>query len=294
MGDTSGGYYNFVGAPPRNLPFPAGAHMTAVELLTLLPNCLTSPDVVLRFVSNRMTRDALLSILYTNRILEADLGNLVDYVLRSMRNAMRANGHEGWTLSEHWKKFQHLSEQCNAASLSVGGFRTLYDVCEYGKKSEDVPFTQLAEGVKKMPQGDDALDLTRMVQYCVENPEEGWRYPTHYDELLRRLDRSPPTAANEDREIFTRWKDIVPHVSRQRRSGENTPQPKVRAQPQKGIFGTFGQTAMQTPEHSSPIDFGSQGARKSNRQARPSLKKRELLEGIWRSIHLYKPHGDNV
>ncbi|KAJ4401286.1 hypothetical protein N0V91_008062 [Didymella pomorum] len=56
--------------------------------------------------------------------------------------------------------------------------------------------------------GDDAVDLTRMVQYCVQNAEDGWRYPKDYEELLDLLGAPAEVREpNTDGAVFRRWED---------------------------------------------------------------------------------------
>ncbi|KAF2245321.1 hypothetical protein BU26DRAFT_521803 [Trematosphaeria pertusa] len=68
-----------------------------------------------------------------------------------------------------------------------------------------------------MPRGDDALDLTRMVEYCVQHPVEGWEYPKDYEKLLGLLG-GPQTVTPEhvDRAAFKRWEGVVPLPPRPR------------------------------------------------------------------------------
>lgn len=69
-------------------------------------------------------------------------------------------------------------------------------------------FRSLANNVRTMPEGDDAVDLTRMVQYCVQNAEDGWRYPKDYEELLDLLGAPAEVREpNTDGAVFRRWED---------------------------------------------------------------------------------------
>ncbi|OAG06002.1 uncharacterized protein CC84DRAFT_1205641 [Paraphaeosphaeria sporulosa] len=241
----------------RNLRFP-NANVTAIELLTFLPGCLNSPDIVYRFASNGISLDAILSIVNTNRMLEQQW--TAEYCYRTVRNAMRHAGHSDWTLKKHLQYFADKLRGWNATSLSVSGFRASLSISDKRKPDADVRFARLADGVKHMPDGDDALDLTRMIQHCVQNPSEEWLYPSNYDMLLAHLGGpTHPVAANMDRPIFERWEHVIPHVPRRNRPSELTTQPKKR-----GRSGT-PQTDGEAP-------------RRSGRRGRPSLKRRELQE----------------
>lgn len=52
---------------------------------------------------------------------------------------------------------------------------------------ESIPFKDLAIDVRKFPKSDDALDLTRCIQYAVEHPEEDWSYPSDFERLTDEL-----------------------------------------------------------------------------------------------------------
>lgn len=52
----------------------------------------------------------------------------------------------------------------------------------------NIPFKNLAVELRREPQRDDALDLTRMVRYCMQSPHEPWFYPRDCDAVLRVVD----------------------------------------------------------------------------------------------------------
>ncbi|KAF2450987.1 hypothetical protein P171DRAFT_335396, partial [Karstenula rhodostoma CBS 690.94] len=249
-----------------NLRFP-NANLTAIELLTFLPGCLNSPDIIYRFASNGISWDAILSIVNTNRILEQEW--TAEYCYRTARNAMRHAGHNDWTLKKHPQYFGDRLRSWNAANLNVSGFRTSLSTSGERKPDADIRFARLADGVKHMPKGDDALDFTRMIQHCVQNPTEDWMYPSNYDLLLEHLGgQKQPVATNMDRPIFARWEHVIPHKPRSSRSAVIVPQPKKPL-----------------PGRSATPQTDVQASRRSGRRGRPSLKKRELQEGKSRPPH---------
>jgi hypothetical protein len=248
------------------LRFPE-ANFTAIELLTFLPGCLNSPDIVFRFASNGVTFDAILSIVNTNRALQQAWNS--EYCYRTARNAMRHAGHGDWTLRKHSQYFEDRLQSWNPANLNVGGLRTSFTSSGELGTDADIPFARLADGVKHMPQGDDALDLTRMIQHCLQNSSEAWMYPSNYDVLLAHLGGpKKPSAANEDSATFARWEHVIPQIPRPRKPNERTLQLKIQA-----------------PGQSSTPQTDAQVPRRSGRRGRPSLKKRELEEGKSRLCH---------
>ncbi|KAF2014112.1 hypothetical protein BU24DRAFT_347885 [Aaosphaeria arxii CBS 175.79] len=189
----------------ENLPFPASANLTAAEILTFLPGGLRCADVVYRFFSNGGTRQGIHGIISTNRFPQKNewSANICGSLLyRTMRKA----GFDGWTCGIHELWHKDIAASWNEEDLSVAGFKTPCEIGEKGDPAGPIPFSHLANGVKKYPAGNDALDLTRMVTYAVEHPNEHWQYPTHYDELLEHIGGPhPPSTEHTDRYILEKW-----------------------------------------------------------------------------------------
>jgi hypothetical protein len=60
--------------------------------------------------------------------------------------------------------------------------------------------------VTRLPDGDDALDLTRCVIWCLNNPGSGLLYPRDFVWLTHQLGGPKPVQqANYDEEVFRRW-----------------------------------------------------------------------------------------
>lgn len=252
---------NFEKPPPRNLHFP-NANITAVELLTFLPRCLSSADVVYRFVSNQGTRESILSTINTNRMTKKAWD--LNYLYRTTSAAMKDAGHGDWTFNKHAKFFEEALQNWNDASLSVSGFKTKCERSGIGKPDEDIPFARLANGVSNMPEGDDALDLTRMILHCVRNPSESWMYPSQYDLLLQHLGGPKELSAEAvDRLAFKRWENRATHMPRGSKQSALAYQLEARG-----------------PGSSPTVQTEAQAPRRSDRRGCPSLKRRELLEGM--------------
>ena len=60
-----------------------------------------------------------------------------------------------------------------------------------------------------MPTGNDALDLTRCVEYHQNHPDEQWLFPDQFEELVHHL--GGPAAVTDDHldsRTFTRWAQL--------------------------------------------------------------------------------------
>lgn len=199
-------------APAHNLPFPAQARLTAYELLAFLPNTIQCADVVDRFASNGATRSAICAIINAARDLEKEWNaNRCGAVLTKTMNDA---GWTGWTLTQH-TKYTGARHLWNETDLCVDNFRTREEILGRARSEENIPFESLAIGVRRLPQGAEALDLTRMVRYCIQHPGSGWMYPRDYARLLLHVGGPAPIQRTHlDRVLFKTWNNVNPEPPR--------------------------------------------------------------------------------
>ncbi|KAF2034153.1 hypothetical protein EK21DRAFT_48352, partial [Setomelanomma holmii] len=196
-------------APSRVLPFPAGANLTSYEILAFLPNAIHCADVVYRFVSNGAGRHVLWVIVNTARDFPDEWH--ANCCGTYMYKAMKAAGYDAWTVTTHNNWHDARRTIWDEAGLDVTDFRTPSEVHGEADWAENIPFASLAVDVRRMPQGNDALDLTRMVQHCVRHPQEKWMYPRDYAKLLSHIGGPVPIRpAHTDRTLFERWEHKTP------------------------------------------------------------------------------------
>jgi hypothetical protein len=122
---------------------------------------------------------------------------------------MNHAGFLGWTTTSHEYWHAPKKDSWDETPLSVAGFTTLGESHEGDKQK--IQFKDFANSVRRLPQGDEALDVTRMVQYCVKHPVEPWTYPQDHDRLLRLTDGPIAVSrGNLDRVLFRAWEDTQP------------------------------------------------------------------------------------
>ncbi|KAF2659591.1 hypothetical protein K491DRAFT_689200 [Lophiostoma macrostomum CBS 122681] len=191
--------------PSEDLQFPPGANFTAVELLTFFPLSLKSHNVVYRFATNGCSRNILWTVIDHSRSFERPWH--INSCGEMIYQAMRGSGYDKWTFKSH--ETWHNGEVAKAWN---GDLITVPDIkvpSAHRKKEESatpIQFRALANGVKAPPQGSDALDLTRMVHYALEHPNERWLYPDQYAELLQRIGGPQEVVLdNTDKYVFERW-----------------------------------------------------------------------------------------
>lgn len=207
-------------APSWNLAFPDG-NLTAAEILAYLPHWLKSLDVIDRFVSNGAR--AFVVAAMVNEFREQPLGQpwSANSASIMMSYQMRRGGYKNWTVGTHhdYARENALAE----GDLNVKNFRTprithpkgIYtsslDFVASNSEAPAINFRNLALNVKRHPSGADALDLTRCVQYALENVEEDWMFPTDFANLTFHLGGPQlVTHSHLDRQIFERRADAVP------------------------------------------------------------------------------------
>jgi hypothetical protein len=119
--------------------------------------------------------------------------------------------YKGWLMTKHHQWHEENTASWSESSLDVTSFLPLTEFHGGVKLEKNVPLESLAVSVRRMPEGGDALDLTRIVQYSKDNSTEYWLYPHNYEKLLDLLG-CPLTVRddNHDRVTFERWNDTKP------------------------------------------------------------------------------------
>jgi hypothetical protein len=176
----------------KNVDFPV-ANLTATEILTFLPNWLKSDSVCLRFASNELTSEALAIAMHAHRTLPAN-NTLNNSICVTTHNVMRKAGWRAeYVRSKHWEFVEenpviHVRKATfDHADISMSWCRNeaMRDPARYGntKRVQSCLIRDLAQNVHTFPTGADALDLTRVVQYAVTNPQNNWVFPENYGNI---------------------------------------------------------------------------------------------------------------
>jgi len=195
-------------APSAFVGFPeTAANMTAAEILCFFPLWMKSTDVISRLVSNGGTASVFRHIINHFRVM--DKGPIIpSTMMKMMQEPMRRQGgpYKDWRVSTHTAPEGH-----DILSLDVSGFRTVVGPRKAKgpkkmKRLRSIQFKDLWNGVSTMPSGDDALDITRCVQYHLDHPHERWNFPQDYARLVNLVGGfQQPSLENTDGEVFERW-----------------------------------------------------------------------------------------
>ncbi|KAF2004711.1 hypothetical protein P154DRAFT_531280 [Amniculicola lignicola CBS 123094] len=199
-------------APHRNTLFPNG-NITATEILVFFPEWLKSLDVIDRFVSNGVSPSTLAFIINTFRVmLNGDInGNTVYSTMKCAMEHCKDPRFQNWTVRRHQARPDH-----DASSISVAGFRIpgvshprVGNAAEtLNRPQPPINFRDIADNVVGMPEGSDALDLTRCIQYACTHRNENWVFPSDFERLVNYLG-GPGYVTNDhlDAAVFLRWDD---------------------------------------------------------------------------------------
>jgi hypothetical protein len=214
-GFGSAKYDKLRSSPPPYLALPDG-NMTLAEITAFLPQLLKCWDIIDRLLWNGALAVTLATMI--NHFRDMPTGaipsNTVNVMMRGAISKRIENEpapkYVGWSVSKH----QNIDRPADfdPTSVSVTGFRTPVNynkrktAAAAGGPEPTISFRDLASGAKNMPSGDDALDLTRCVEYCVANPDEDWNYPHDFVELVNHLG-GPTTvqAGHQDASIVARY-----------------------------------------------------------------------------------------
>ncbi|KAI4941649.1 hypothetical protein J4E91_010522 [Alternaria rosae] len=170
-------------------------NLTLAETLAFIPHAIKSFDIMDRFLHNGALSGTFADMI--NHYRDMPYGSITNNTIyRMMKGPMAHRAktdptYEKWTMAKHTTLPRPAG--FDPASVSVAGFSTPYNfnsrerAVAVTQPPPSIPFRDMVNGVKIMPSGYDALDLTRCVQYCVENNDSSWLYPQDFENLVAQL-----------------------------------------------------------------------------------------------------------
>ncbi|KAG9203368.1 hypothetical protein G6514_003021 [Epicoccum nigrum] len=193
-------YTNFLSDLPAHCyELPKGVlNFTIVEILVLLPNWFKNKALCARFLNNNLTGHIHFMILEEHR--ELQLGSEYErerarkWITDEYRKAMRK-------IVPDWIKAKHVvAADWVSTAIGMDGFCP-DDVDSRGyRRVPSILFKDLAIGVKKMPEGPAAGDLTRALLFALENKQD-YSFPEDLPTILDYIGRTHITKAHTDRPL---------------------------------------------------------------------------------------------
>ncbi|OCL09437.1 hypothetical protein AOQ84DRAFT_404607 [Glonium stellatum] len=209
-------YLKDVQAPSRDLGLGLGPH-TLVEIITFLSRAHLNFPIANRFINNgldyalhqfivRRARSGDDVSEEANSILDADRQAyptntiLKGYQITMREGPLPTHKLPGWKCSTHTKP-----ANWDATYLNLDGYlprcithpsKNLKGPATRGRKEpEDIAMEDLLKGVRNIPSGADALDLTRAILYAHDNPGK-FRYPQDLSKVVSLLGGPAPITAD--------------------------------------------------------------------------------------------------
>ncbi|KAJ4364542.1 hypothetical protein N0V83_009138 [Neocucurbitaria cava] len=225
--------------PAHDYVLPAGGpiNVTMVEIIAILPNWFRNRNIALRFQNNGINAGIHLAILQEYRHL--NLTTLIEFerareqLSSQYRKTMR-DMIVGWTKAKHqapgdWNKSNMLVNDFLPEAARQPGYVA----------PPSIPFKHLTFGLKKLPEGHDAADLTRALDFCLNNQktnEHGqgidFMFPDDLQDILNYIGRTVIINAHTDPHAIRRYGDIVKaaHSAKVTKLAEQRQQKKVTEQ----------------------------------------------------------------
>lgn len=180
-------------------------NFTIIEMLVLLPNWFKNKAICARFLNNNLTANVHFAILEEYRELSFVSDHEREKARRSLADECRKTMRKfqsGWTRAKHaapleWDPF----------SIAMDGFVPDDVRFEDYRRPASILLRDLMIGVKKLPGGSDAGDLTRAVEFTLESGRD-YLFPDDLPTILDHIGRTQVTKEHTDRPIVRRYSDM--------------------------------------------------------------------------------------
>ncbi|KAL6704068.1 hypothetical protein ACN47E_008832 [Coniothyrium glycines] len=200
----------------RDLPtyeyfVPAGPplNFTLTEIIVLLPQWFRNGPMATRFLNNHLSSGIHLAIMDEYRDLGLSTVESMrarDSISDSYRKTMRA-------IDSSWKKAEHRAPMdWDPGNIAVNGCLPNIALAQGNSNSPSISYKSLANGLKKLPQGSDAADLTRALEYAMQNSKRmvsgqssDFLFPHDIHIILTHIGYTKITKAHTDRAIVERY-----------------------------------------------------------------------------------------
>ncbi|KAF3052360.1 hypothetical protein E8E11_010735 [Didymella keratinophila] len=207
--DTGPYTKNFVGdVPSKNLVLPNGLmEITAVEIIAYCPYWLKNGDVAKRLLMNGFEWPHIAEVLnFHCNTARGDIS--YNWVLKAVQPGMRKlTGNPKWTHNKNMLLMRRKGWSANDLTLAGCLLDAQYPAPRGLGRGivQSYPFRMLGDHLKQRPQGDDALNLTRCVEYAIQHPEEDLEFPRDFQMLVQKLGPVLVTPQHLDAAAVTRW-----------------------------------------------------------------------------------------
>lgn len=180
-------------------------NFTLVEIIVFLPNWFKYKEICERFMNNNLTAKVHFMILDEHRELRLD----TEFERTRARSTLTSEYRKTMrSFSQGWKKAKHTApSDWDPTSMDMGGY--VPDDMRHDGYRQVPPmlFRDLMSGVKKMPEGVHAGDLTRALQFALSAGPHNFMFPDDLPNILDHIGRTQMTIAHADRSIIRGYVD---------------------------------------------------------------------------------------
>ncbi|KAF3048357.1 hypothetical protein E8E12_011723 [Didymella heteroderae] len=181
-------------------------NFTIVEIIAFLPNWFKNRNIALRFMSNHLTANVHFKIFEEHRQCKFKDDNerekakktITDEYRKTMRSFPQ---NRGWTKAKHTEPLGWDSKL-----IAMDGFIPDDAQLPGYNRLPSVPLRDLMIGMKKLPEGTKAGDLTQCVKFALTRPEE-FMFPDDLPRILDHIGHTHATIAHTDRPIVRAYVD---------------------------------------------------------------------------------------
>jgi hypothetical protein len=262
------------------LPGGGAINATLMDIIAILPQWFRNLELSARFVNNGINAGIHVALLEEHRHVDVytleDRKRWRDRLGEAYRRSMRK-------VDPEWKQGKHHAPQgWNEQDIDIAGF-----VPEAAREAgyiapTAISFKDLSIGLKKLPQGNDAGDLTRALDYAMHNhkvDENGQEvelmFPDDVQAILNQIGRTRVTREHTDRSILARHTKVQRDTSHLK-SKQTTEDRKQRDTVEENTNHSHGQFHSHTMP-SQKLALMSRAPQQSN------------YEDFFANLHAYQP-----
>jgi hypothetical protein len=191
------------------MPTGPALNFTMVDIIFILPNWFSNQQIMDRFVNNGLTPIVHVAILQEHRTMDnmstEEIAKLREGCSDEYRRVMR-------TMDPSWKRAAHtVPASWDNQNITVNHF--LPDVAHspHYTAPKPIPFKDLMVGIKKLPEGKDAGDLTRALDFALRNQKidtnglkADYMFPDDIHAIINHI--GPTLLTNDHSDMVTRFR----------------------------------------------------------------------------------------
>jgi hypothetical protein len=228
--------------PDHSYLMPPGRalNFTAVEIIAILSSWFKHRSMATRLLNNGVTSGTHFAILRDHRNMGQD-GDEPDKTKTGISDLYRKTMRK---FDAKWTRQSHtVPEGWNANIIAVNGFLPDSARVPGYKVPPSIPFKDLMTDLTKLPQGNDAGDLTSALRFATRNQKtsldgetQEFMFPEDIHVILRQTGYLLPTPEHTDRNVLGRYQAILKRAEAAQRAIYDERRRREAAEQQAQIY----------------------------------------------------------